>query len=241
MRNKLFFVSVFMILAVIVSACGSAVAQAPSTEPAKRTLSVNGSAQAYLTPDIAYISVGVHTENEDASKAVADSNVKAKGVVDALQGMGIDPKDIRTTNFNIYPSQQYTPEGQLKGTIYMVDNSVYVTLRDLDKIGDVLGKAVSAGANSISGIQFDVADKNTALADARKAAVANARSLAQELAGAAGVTLGEIQSINYYSSAYSPMPVFEGKGGGVATDASVPISTGQISLSVDVSMVFAIQ
>ncbi len=243
MRNKISIISMLMILAVIVSACGTAAAQAPTPEPAKRTISVNGSAQASLSPDIAYITIGVHTENADAKKAVADNSSGAEKVVAALKAMGIDAKDIRTTNFNIYPNQQYTPEGQLKSTTFIVDNSVYVTLRDLNKVGDVLSTAIGAGANSISGIQFDVANKTAALADARKQAVDNARALADELARAAGVTLGPIQSINFYGSPVTPMPVFEAKGGGGVDQAaaSVPISPGQLTVSVDVSIVFEIQ
>jgi uncharacterized protein YggE len=243
MRKKISIISLLMILAVLVSACGTALAQAPTPEPAKRTISVNGSAQATLTPDIAYMTIGVHTENAEAKKAVTDNTSGAEKVIAALKSMGIDAKDIRTANFNIYPSQEFTPEGQLKSTKYVVDNSVFVTVRDLSKVGDVLSAAIGAGANNVSGIQFDVADKNAALADARKQAVDNAHALADELAKAAGVTLGQVQSITFFGSSVPPMPVFEGKGGGAADQAiaSVPISAGQLTVSVDVSIVFEIQ
>jgi hypothetical protein len=242
MQKKFGILSLFLILAVILSACGTALAQAPSAEPVRRTLSVNGSAQVSLPPDIAYISIGVHTESEDAKQAVAENNSLVEKVVAALKAMGIEDKDLLTTRFNIYPSQQYTPEGQLKGTIFMVDNLVYVTLRDLNKIGDVLNAAIDAGANNISGIQFDVADKNKALAEARKSAVANARALAEELAQAAGVSLGQIQSLNFYGGGIPPTPFFEAKGGGMGVAGSnVPISTGQITLSVEVNIVYEIQ
>jgi uncharacterized protein YggE len=130
----------------------------------------------------------------------------------------------------------------LTGVIFFVDNTVYVTMRDLTKIGDILGEAVKAGANSIYGIQFDVADKTTALASARKSAVENARTQADELAQAAGVKLGSVQNINYYNS--YPVPVMaDDKGGGMMTNqaASVPITPGQLTFTVDVNIVYAIQ
>ena len=73
-----------------------------------------------------------------------------------------------------------------------MDNTVYVTVRDLDKLGDLLDTMVQAGANTVNSIQFDVANKDKALAPARDAAVKDATAKAQELAAAAGMQLGEL-------------------------------------------------
>jgi uncharacterized protein len=219
----------------------SVTAQTSPTQPAVRSLTVTGSADSILTPDIAYIYIGVHTENADAKTAITTNNTDSQKVINALKAAGIAAKDLRTTNFSVYPNQQTGPNGESKGITYVVDNTVYVTVRDLTKMGDILDAAATAGANSISGIQFDVADKNTALSDARKNAITNARQLAQETAQAAGVTLGPIQSITY-SNYNQPIPMFAGKGG-AAMDAasSVPVSAGQLTLSVDVTIVYEIQ
>jgi len=237
MRTKILALSFVLILALTLSGCAVKLTQ-PTTPP---TLNVNGSAQVTLSPDIAYISVGVHTENADANEAVSGNAVQAQKIIDALKAMGIEEKDIRTSNFSITPQQQFDDKGKLTGVIYVVDNTVYVTLRDLTKIGDSLGAAVSAGANNIYGIQFDVADKTSALTSARKTAVENARKQAEELAQAAGVKLGAVQNINYYNS-YPVMA--EGKGGGgVMMDTaslSVPVTPGQLTFTVDVNIVYAI-
>ena len=238
MRTKLLALSIIFILALALSGCAVKLTQ-PATPP---TLNVNGSAQVTLAPDIAYISIGVHSQNADANEAVSSNTTQSQKVIDALKAMGIDVKDIRTNNYSITPQQQTDDKGQPTGMLYIVDNTVYVTLRDLTKIGDVLGAATQAGANNIYGIQFDVADKNTALADARKSAVANAHQQAEELAQASGVKLGSVQNINYYNS--YPVPAMaEGKGGGgvVASPAiSVPITPGQLTFTVDVNIVYAI-
>jgi hypothetical protein len=244
MRSKTVLLTSLMLIALLVTACGStALAQTSQEEgtPPLRTISVTGSGKTYLTPDIAYISIGVHTENKDATEAVASNNTQSQEVAKALQGFDIDPKDIQTTNFSIFPRQDYDASGKPLGTTFVVDNTVYVTLRDIDQIGEVLDAAVKAGANSISGVQFDVADRTEALSLARQAAVADARVQAEELADAAGVTLGPVQTITSYSS--YPMP-FEAKGGAVMMDAaavSVPISPGQMILTVDVNIVYQIQ
>jgi uncharacterized protein len=107
---------------------------------------------------------------------------------------------------------------------FTVSNTVYVTLRDLDQFGEFLGIVVQAGANQITGIQFDVADKTAALSEARKLAVENSRLMAEELAEAAGVSLGPVKSINYYGGNYPIAVQLERKMPAMAVDA-VPIST----------------
>ncbi len=240
MRNKFALISSLMLIAsLLLTACGTtALAQGEDTKI--RTLTVNGTGKTYLSPDIAYVSIGVHTENANASEAVASNNTQSQEVAEALIGFKIDKKDIQTTNFSIYPQQQYDQEGKVTGTRYIVDNTVFVTLRDLEKIGEVLNAAVSAGANSINSIQFDVEDKTEALSGARKAAVANARIQAEELATAAGVKLGEVQTIQTYGVG-TPVPMYEGKGGGaLVAEASVPVSPGQMILTVEVNIVYQI-
>ena len=231
-------------LPAVQSTAGSAQTQ-PAVPPV-RTISVTGEGRATLTPDIAYVNIGVHTESADVGEALATNKIQVQKVVDALKALGIAEKDIQTTNFNVYPSQQYGPNGELLQTKFVVDNSVYVTVRNLDQLGDLLDKAVEAGANNINGIQFDVADKTAALSDARKAAVKDAQALAQELAGAAGVALGPIQNISTYSNNV-PMPVYADKafgmggGGAPAPAVAVPVSPGQMILTVSVSMTYEIQ
>lgn len=126
--------------------------------------------------------------------------------------------------------------------VYRVDNTVYVTVRDLAKLGDLLDAAVRAGANNINSIQFDVADKTKSLTDARKAAVEAARKQAAELAEAAGVKLGDIQGIQYYDSA--PVMFAEAKGLGGGADAAapaVPINPGQMQITATVTVNFEIR
>jgi hypothetical protein len=249
MRTKTTFVVTFLILAALLAGvAGAAYAQtdtpAAQGDEAKvtRTVTVSGSGKVYLTPDIAYITIGVHTEGDNAAEAVASNNAQAQKVIDALKAEGIADKDIQTTNFSIYPQQEYDTEGKPTGKVkYIVDNSVFVTVRDIDKVGDVLDAAVTAGANSISGIQFDVADKTAALSEARKAAVEDANVKAEELASAAGVTLGEVQTISEYTSG-GPQPMYDMRAAApMAEAASVPVQAGQMLLTVEVTLVYEIR
>jgi uncharacterized protein YggE len=251
MRKKFSFVTLFVMAALLLSACaGTAAAQSltqttdQNQNQVNRTINVNGAGKVFLTPDIAHVTIGVHTESKDAAQAVAQNNTQATAVKDALNKMGIEDKDIQTTNFSIYPQQQYDQNGRPTGDItYIVDNQLYVTVRDISKIGDLLDTVINAGANNIYGIQFDVADRTKATSDARKLAVQDAQTQAEELAQAAGVTLGPVQTISV-SGGQMPVPLYEkGVGGGAAMAAapSVPVSSGQMVLEVDVNMVYGIQ
>jgi uncharacterized protein YggE len=242
MRTKSLIVSVLLLGALVLSACGPA-AIAPASVETPRTLNITGVGTVNLTPDIAYIYLGVHTEMSSASEAVAENNAQTEKVIAALKKMGVDSKDIRTTNFSIWPSQNYGPDGLPLDMKYVVDNTVYVTVRNLAKLGDLLDSVISAGANTVNSIQFDIADKTAAAKEARDLAVKNAQEQAQELAAAAGVTLGDITNISFYDSV--PYPVFggygKGGGGGAAEAIAVPIQPGELTITVSVSMTYEIK
>lgn len=242
MRIKYFVFAVAAVFALVVSACGPTTINQAAPENL-RTLNVSGVGVVYLTPDIAYINIGVNTQRENASEAVDLNKVQTNAVIQSIRDFGVDSKDIRTTNFSIWSNPRYDEFGQISGTTYSVDNTVNVTVRDLDKLGDLLDAAINAGANSIYSIQFDVADKTKATEEARDQAVKDAKAEAEGLAQAAGVQLGEIQSISYYES--SPTPFFEGRGGGGAGAAEasvpVPIQPGQLAISVTVTLVYTIK
>lgn len=227
---------------LVLSACeASTIEPDPTSTPPPRDIAVSGVGKVYLTPDIATISIGVHNEDESATRAVDGNKAQAKKVSDLLMEMEVKEEDIKISNFNIFPQEHYDENGNKVGTVYIVDNTVIVTVRDLNNLGAIMGSVVEAGANSIFGIQFDVADKTQALTEARKLAVANAQVKAEELAQAAGVTLGQIQSINELGGA--PVPVFEGQEGGgfEALTEQVPVNLGQLSLTVTVEVTYNIR
>jgi len=239
MRNKLIIPIILLIAATAISACSGNV-QFGQNQP--RTISVTGNAQVILAPDIAYISIGVHSEAQSATEAVASNNSLTQKVIDAIKSQGVDAKDIQTTNFSLYQQEKFDKNGNSLGIFFMTGNTVYVTMRDITKIGNILDASIAAGANNIYGISFDVQDREAATSSGRDQAMADAQTQAEQLAKAAGATLGAVQSIQYYSNSpsqiyYDTKAVPAGIGGG----ASVPISTGQLTLTVSVNVTYAIK
>jgi uncharacterized protein len=228
-----------LIIGVLVMALLAACQPAAKSAEVNRQIGVNGTGRVYLVPDIAYIYIGVRSQAEDVASALSDNNRQAQSISDALRERGVLGEDIQTTSFNVYPQQEYTPEGQPGRITYVVENTVYVKVRDLQALGTLLDGVVRAGANSINGISFDIEDRAQAEADARRLAVEDAKAKAAELAELAGVQLGELQSINVYSSG-APMPLYDAKGG-VGFESGAPIAAGQLVVQMDANLTFAIK
>lgn len=266
MKNKTLVLVASLTMALVLAACtpgigGTVASPLPKTDlggqpPAAsssgqtaqtddsniRTLHVTGTGSVTIVPDIAYINVGVHNEDPDISKAINANNDTVQSVKDALMKSGIAEVDIQTTNFSVYANQTYSPTGEASTRTYAVDNTLSVKVRELTKLGELLGDATNAGANNIYGITFDVADRTKALEDARKLALDNARQQATNMAGDMGVTLGDVQSAVVNLNNYNPYPYGMGGGGAEAPAASqVPISAGQLVITVTVDMSFKIQ
>jgi uncharacterized protein YggE len=245
MKTKFFvLISLLVVFGALISACApiAAAAQAPSTTPVTRQITATGEGKVYLTPDTAYINIGVHTESDSVANALNDNTRQAQAVSDSLKELGVDPLDVQTSAFNVYPQQQYDKNGVPTTTKYVVDNTVVITVRDLTKLGQILDTTVRSGANNVNGIQFDVKDKPSAIAEARKLAIEDARNTAQDLAATAGVELGNLDTLSVYSNG-GTVPIYEGKGGGASMSvaASVPVSSGQLVIIMDATLVYEIK
>lgn len=243
-KQKIF--PLLIITALVLGACQAAPTQplSPGEGPARRTITVEGTGQVSLEPDLARISIGVQTENRDAQQAVEDNNDQVEAVLSALEDMDVAPEDIQTANFSIRRQEDREPKPELEGdsestaSRYVVNNTVRVTLRDLDTLGNVLDEVVSAGANTIHGIQFDATGKEDANRQALELAVKDARARAEAIAEAAEVEVGEVVQVETFGGG----PVFAAEREEMAdTGRAVPISAGQLQISVNARVSYAIQ
>ena len=200
MKKSTLLIIVFALLSLVLAACQTQPQSITVSEnPDLRTISTEGIGQVSLTPDMASISIGVNTQDKDAAVAVEENSQKVEAVMAALSEFDIEDKDIQTSNFSIYPRQNWDKDGNVTDVTYVVSNTVVVTVRELDDLGAVLNAVVQAGANNINGISFDVEDKVEASKQAMENAVKDARERADVLAAAAGVEVGDVHTITSYS------------------------------------------
>jgi hypothetical protein len=223
---------------LILAACASA----PDAYRANPGLTVIGTGSVKLTPDIATVNLGIQTQNRNVGQAVAQNSTIAARVLEAIGALGVDPADIQTTYFSVWGQPVYDDFGNPTGeSTYFADNTVTVTVRQVDRLGEILQEAVDAGANTIHGVTFNVSDPSQAQEEARDSAMADARAKAEQMAAGAGATLGEPMSIST-SISLPPVPYYPayyGLGGGGGEGP--PVSTGSYEVQVQVTVTYAIR
>lgn len=207
------------------------------------TVSVSGHGEVNVAPDTASVNIGVDVIKPTLDEAQQQATAQATAVIEAMKAMGIADEDIQTDYFSVNILRDYSENAdptQITG--FEIINQLRVTVRDTDTLGELLDAAVTAGANSIYGVTFYVDDRTAASSEARTEAVANAREKAEELAEAAGMTLGPVVAI---SEGTPPIiaPVYGmARGGGMAQDAAaMPVEAGSTTVAVDVQMTFELQ
>jgi uncharacterized protein YggE len=208
-----------------------------------RNITVVGEGKVRVQPDIAQATIGVEVVNSDVKQASSDAAAAMEAILTALKAQGVADNDIQTSYYNIWVERPYNPDGsQSTEAIYHVSNTVQVTIRDLSKVTTTLGAAIEAGANTINSVTFNVADPSELEAQARQEAVDNAKATAEELATLNGVTLGEVISVSEVIVG-GPIPLInasyaaEGIGGGAAG----PLSPGEVEITVQLQVSYAIQ
>lgn len=234
---KQFPKSLLILLSLLVLS-GTALAQQNGVD--EHGIYVVGSGTVYGEPDIAVLDLGVNIVNENLSVALDEANSKLAAVMAALLAAGVEERDIRTVNFNIYRDERYNDDGEITSVRYQVNNVVQVTVRDIDAAGALLGAAVEAGANVVNDIRFTIEDTSELERQAREMAMENARNTAEQLASLAGIDLGAVKRISENSGYNPPTPMFEARAMAMDAASSVPISGGQLAVTVTLNVVFDI-
>lgn len=213
---------------------------------------VTGSGKVTIDPDIATISMGV----EGFALAVAEARQIAADALTAmlasLDANGVPQDDVRTTFFNIQPEYEWREiiESGLRNservlTGYRVTNSLTITARDLDRVGDVIDGLATAGgdATRINGISFDIEDRAAAQEQARLLALRDAVAKADVYASETGVGRGKLVFVTETSFAAPQSRAFAVESmaaDGAFAGAPTPIVAGDLDVTVTVSAVFAI-
>lgn len=209
------------------TAAQPAAAQEPEPTP-ERVVSVNGQGEVEAQPDQASARLGVQSEAATAAAALDQNNLRMQELISATLELGIAEEDLRTSGIRLEPIYNRPEEGESRTvTGYRANNTIEVTVRDLDVLGEVLDTAVAAGGNTIDSIRFEVSDRSALLAEARAAAMEDAIAQAEQLTTLAGAELGEVRSISASSSSPRP-PVVYAEEAAVAAEAParVPVQPG---------------
>ena len=179
-----------------------ATAQAQPASTPIRTMHTNGTAVIRVQPDKATVRLGVQTFGLTPRESQAQNARIVEAVLRAIRDQDIPAQDIATDHFAVRPEQDYKQYGERKIVGYWTDNAVAVTLRQVDKLGDVLTAALEAGATTVDDVTFTTTRSRELRDQARAMAIKAAMEKARDLAGAVNLTTGEVQSVSENSWSY---------------------------------------
>lgn len=199
---------------------------------------VTGEGKVSVAPDIAQVRSGVTTRGKTVQEAAEANSKVMTAILTALTESRIPQKDVQTAQLSIQPAYAAPKPGEERRLIgYDVGNHVIVTIRPIDRLGDVLDRMIAAGATEVGNVELLASNPGKALDQARETAVADARRKAEVYARAAGVMLGRVVSIEEGSGLSGPAPR---RALAQAAGMQMPITPGENTLHATVTLVFEI-
>jgi uncharacterized protein YggE len=204
---------------------------------------VSGEGKVTVTPDIATLWLGIEAQATTVAEAQAQAATAMATVMAALTENGVAEKDIQTQYFSIYQVTRWDDNKDEQVVIgYRVSNMVTAKIRDIEQAGPIIDAVAAAGGDytRINNISFSVDDPTPYYEQARQKAVADARAKAGQLADLAGVNLGKPTYISE-GTVYPPV-VYRDAGMMAVPEAAptTPISPGEIELTLNVQVAYAI-
>jgi len=201
-----------------------------SVQAADRLVTVSGEATVSVAPDMAVIRIGV-TSGAKTAREASDANAKQMtAVLAAIKDAGIADRDVQTSRLSLQPQYDPNKGGTARLLGFQVTNQLTVKMRDIDKLPSILDRAIGAGANEMSGIEFVVSEQSKLLDQARSEAIADARRKAELYAHAAGVKVGHVVAIAEEGSAPPPRLMQALRAG------AVPVAPGEQTLRAVVTV-----
>jgi uncharacterized protein len=205
--------------------------------PKHRTMSITGQGTITVKPDTAVITLGIRTENKIVSQALAENAARANNMIQALKAIGINEEDIDTSSFSIYPKYDYS-DGTSLLVGYEVEHIFDITVKDVNKAGNIYETAVANGANIARNIQFKLSNPNIyyqhALADALRNAIEKAITLGRTVGMPVNTTPIKMKE----EIVIPPQPLPAGKTMVLAEQSAPPIQTQEIVITATVQAIF---
>ena len=204
-------------------------------------ISVSGTGSVNVNPDVAYISLGVSTRGVDIKQILDENNQAVASVIKAIMDKGVAEKDIRTSDFSMYPEYSYNYDKdseQIRG--YTVSNNITVVIRDIASVGDILGTAANAGANASGGVQFGMLDNSSVYNEALVLAIRNAVGKAETISGELGMKLDNPSLVSENISYYTPYLASAVNFSRDEAVGSVPVQSGKLTITAHVQMEYVL-
>ena len=204
------------------------------------TLSVSGEGMVEATPDRATISIGVLTQDREASRAQATNAKTAQDVINSIVALGVERKNINTSDYNFRPTYRQDENRRQEIYGYEVRNTVYVVLDNLDLVGKVIDAALNHGANNIDSLDFGIKNRKKLQDEALVLAIRDARQRAELVAHELGKSIVGVQDISINTGGVGVTRANQKMYAmaEMAMDSSTPIEAGTLTCSASVHISF---
>lgn len=214
------------------------------------TISVSATGEIYAKPDLALINFGVKNEAKTVAQAMEENSEKMNAIISFIKEQGVDEKDLKTTNFSIYPRYEYRkdetgiypyPPGKRVLVGYEINQSLQVKIRDMDKISSIIQGAADEGANQVGTLRFVIDNEDELKKQAREKAIKEVKEKAKELSSQLGVKIVKI--VNFSESGTTPYYQsyrFLEEDIGMAKGEAPQIETGENKIEVKVTITYEI-
>ena len=223
-------------LLITLSAASSAQQTQPAPKPLEPEINTGGHGEVRLSPDVAYVTVGVTTQSPNAMVAASENSRRIAAIVAALHTLGLTDQQVRTAGYSLTQIYEYPKNEEPRVRGFTARNTLRAEIRRIDDVGKAIDASISAGATDISSIQFAATNTEDARRSALSDAVKQARSDADAMARAAGGSLGRLLSVAS-SGVYVPGPSpYEGARLLSGTSGPpTPIVPGELTVFANVS------
>jgi hypothetical protein len=205
------------LLSAVVALLSYAQAVMEEQRPHEATISVSGDGEVFMVPDIGQFSFSVTANGESAAAAQEASGNKINAIMAYLREQGIEERDIKTRNYNLFPRYRweermcpvgsFCPPGERVSDGFEVTQTITVKVRETDGAGTIIAGVGERGATNISSLSFTIEDVDAVQAEARALAIADAQAQAVLLAEQLGVRLGRI--VSFYEHGGWAQPYYD--------------------------------
>lgn len=216
-------------------------AHPPTPVPPEGSIVVTGTGTVSVVPDVVELRLGIVVARPTVEAARAEAATVMDAVLAAVRAVGVAARDVRTTLLSVQPRYDYRDGLAPILTGYELVNTVEVTVRDTATVADVVDGGLRAGATSMDGLSFRVADPLPAEREARIRAVAAAHARAEVLAAAAGLTILGVADIVEGAAAGPPGPRFKAERMLMASDVATPVEAGSTEIAVTVTVNYRVR
>ncbi|WP_426348170.1 SIMPL domain-containing protein [Alloiococcus sp. CFN-8] len=196
-------------------------------------IKVIGSGRINAAPDTAMITLGVVTEGKELEGLQEENAEISTRVIKAILSSGVPRDNIKTSSYTIEPQYDYQDGKQIfKG--YRISNILSIEVTRLSEVGEIIDRAVNAGANIVQGVNFIIKNSEAYYNEALRAALRNAQSKALTLSQDMSIKIDRIP----VSIIEKPSERVYGEVNLFKASAVTPIMPGTLEITAEITATF---